>query len=470
MAEHSKAAVEAAARHPLANAYAALAEWKLGRIERAQSHIKRALEYDPMNELAAYVDVLVKGQPLEMLWRPIRSDRSQTALDIAYDLHDAGFDQEAIEILRAVETPTTPMVAYTLGYLLEKTGQSPLEALAAAATLQPRNTFPYRLYEIRVLNWALRNEKDAKAHDLLACVLYDKGHFQRAVQLWREARRIDPTSALYARNLAVALFSHLHQRNEALELLVEAMELDPSNDQLKQEFLYAATKSGMDGERRIEIIQAHPLAGKPKDDFILEYAKAHCAAGRYDEAEKIMLGHEFVPAEGGERAITSLYYAIRLRKGRKALRDGRAEEALEIFSALHEKLPENLHAGNWAATELVPVYYYEAVALDCLGRVEESRTLYQRIADRLSPGLGAAVFFCPHTYPCAACCKVTIHLSSCLAQPCQRTSASLNRSSEPVLPIPRWLLLQKYMTEHVCLRIFLYLNLRCVIPFVHRNI
>ena len=85
-------------------------------------------------------------------------------------------------------------------------------------------------------------------------------------------------------------------------------------------------------------------------------------------------------------------------------------------------------------------------------------------------GVGAAVFFCPHTYPCAACCKVTIHLSSCLAQPCQRTSASLNRSSEPVLPIPRWLLLQKYMTEHVCLRIFLYLNLRCVIPFVHRNI
>ncbi|MFR9256222.1 MAG: tetratricopeptide repeat protein, partial [Merdibacter sp.] len=90
---------------------------------------------------------------------------------------------------------------------------------------------------MRVLNWALRNEKDAKAHDLLACVLYDKGHFQRAVQLWREARRIDPTSALYARNLAVALFSHLHQRNEALELLVEAMELDPNNDQLKQEFL-----------------------------------------------------------------------------------------------------------------------------------------------------------------------------------------------------------------------------------------
>ena len=393
MAEHSKAAVEAAARHPLANAYAALAEWKLGRIDRAQSHIKRALEYDPMNELAACVDILIKGQPLEMLWRPIRSDRSQTALDIAFDLHDAGFDQEAIEILRAIETPTTPMVAYALGYLLEKTGQSPLEALAAAATLQPRNTFPYRLCEIRVLNWALRNEKDAQARDLLACVLYDKGHFQRAVQLWREARRIDPTSALYARNLAVALFSHLYQRNEALDLLGEAMELDPSNDQLKQEFLYAATKSGMDGERRIEIIQAHPLAGKPKDDFILEYAKAHCAAGRYDEAEKIMLGHEFVPAEGGERAITSLYYAIRLRKGRKALRDGRAEEALEIFSALHERLPENLHAGNWTATELVPVYYYEAVALGCLGRVEESRTLYQRIADRLSPGLLDLAFY-----------------------------------------------------------------------------
>ena len=101
--------------------------------------------------------------------------------------------------------------------------------------LQSHNSSVQLLSLIHILNWALRNEKDAKARDLLACVLYDKGHFQRAVQLWHEARRIDLTSALYARNLAVALFSHLYKRNEALDLLVEAMELDPNNDQLKKE-------------------------------------------------------------------------------------------------------------------------------------------------------------------------------------------------------------------------------------------
>lgn len=393
MAAHARTAVEASARHPLANAYAALAEWKLGNIGEAQSCLERALRYDPMNELASYAKVLVEGRDIAEFWKPLRSDFSQTALDVAFDLHDAGLDREAIDLLKAVKNPSTPMVAYALAYLLEKNGENPKEALDSAARCMPKNTFPYRLYEIRILRWALNNERDAKARDLLACVLYDKGHFEQAAELWKEARRIDPDSALYARNLAVALFSHLYRRDEALKLLEEAMDLDPQNDQIKQEFLYAATKSGLDGNRRIAVIQAHPVTGKVKDDFVLEYAKAFCVAGRYDEAEKIMLGHEFVPAEGGERAITSLYYAIRLHKGREALRDGRVEDALKIFSALHEKLPENLHAGNWAVTELIPIDYYEAVALEQLGRKEESRANYERIVHHLNPALQDLAFY-----------------------------------------------------------------------------
>lgn len=393
MAEHAQTAIEAAARHPLAGTYAALAEWKQGNIDSARMYIAKALDCDPMNELASYAKILVEDKPIDAFWRPIRSDRSQTALDIAFDLHDAGFDAEAIDLLRAVKEPSTPMVPYALAYLLEKNGQSPAQALASAATCMPQNTFPYRLYEIRVLTWAIRDPQDAKARDLLACVLYDKGHFDRAASLWEEAHRIAPTCALYARNLAVALFSHLHRRDEALQLLEEAIALEPENDQLKQEFLYAATKSGLDGKKRIEVIRRYPVGNKPKDDLVLEQAKAFCVAGRYDDAEKVMLDHEFVPAEGGERAITGLYYAIRLHKGRKALCDGRPEEALQIFSALHANLPENLHAGNWTSTELVPIYYYEAVALEQLGRMQEASANYQWIVSRINPALLDLAFY-----------------------------------------------------------------------------
>ena len=393
MLADAQTAVEAAARHPLANAYAALAEWKLGKADCARAKIGAALRLDPMNELLIFAGILIDGREIRTFWEHMRSDYSQTALDVAFDLIDAGFCAEAAAMLRAVEAPSTPMIGYTLAYVLRRLGEDPAEGLAGAAACMPQNAFPYRLGEISVLEEAVKDPADAKARDLLACILYDKGHFERATQLWEEAHRLDGGCALYARNLAVALFSHMGRRDEAMALLVEAMELAPENDQLKLEYLYAATKYGVPGEKRLEVIAKHPVRGRVKDDYVLEWAKACCVAGRYDDAEKVMLAHDFVPAEGGEKAITGLYYAIRLHKAREALRDGDGAAALAILSALHGKLPENLHAGNWTTTELVPIYYYEGVALEKLGRHEEALESFSMTVRRLNPALLDLAFY-----------------------------------------------------------------------------
>ena len=393
MLSDAQTAVEASARHPLANAYAALAEWKLGRPEAAKARLEAAARRDTMNELLLYAQILVEGKDISAFWTHMRSDFSQTALDVAFDLTDAGFHAEAAALLESVQAPSTPLVGYALAHALRRMGQDDKPALAAAAACRPKNIFPYRLGEVAVLEEALSDPKDAAARDLLACVLYDKGHYERAGALWKEAHELDKTSALYARNLAVALFSHLGKREEAMALLEEAMTLAPQNDQLKLEYLWAANKCGLAGEKRLQAIADHPLAGAAKDDYVLERARSYCIAGRYDEAEQVMLSHDFVPAEGGEVAITGLYYAIRLRKGRKAMEAGKYEEALSIFSALHEKLPDNLHAGNWSQNELVPIYYYEALALEKLGRGEESRRSYEMTVKRINPALMEMSFY-----------------------------------------------------------------------------
>ena len=383
MLEHATTALEAAARHPLAASYAALANARLGRNDEAVCLIKTALAYDPLDDLAGYVRVLLENDDIAAFVASRRSDFSQTALDIAFDLHDAGFDGEAIHLLSAIDAPTTPMVFYTLADLLEKRGENTEAARACAMNCMPQNTFPYRLDEIRVLEHAIGNEQDDRARDLLACVLYDKGHYARAASLWSEALALKPDCALYHRNLAVALFSHMKRRDEAMEHLLQAMELEPANDQLKLEYLYAATKCGLAGEERLRVIAGHPLAGKASDDYVLEHAKAFCIAGRYDDALKVMLSHSFVPAEGGEMAISGLYFSIMLHKGREQMRLGNYEEALQIFeNAL--LLPENLHSGLWAETDQVPLYYYQAIALEKLGRIEESKKRYALVLKRIT--------------------------------------------------------------------------------------
>ncbi len=393
MLSDANTAVEAALRHPLANAYAALAEWKLGRTDAALSRLDTALARDPMNELLRFARLILSGGDVSLFWAPMRSDHTQTALDCAFDLMDAGFFAEAATLLESVKSPSTPMLGYALSFALRRLGRCDAGARALSASVMPQSTFPYRLWEIRVLEEAVQDEADAKARDLLACVLYDKGHFARSEALWRQARSLDSGSALYARNLAVCLFSHTGRRDEALSLLETAMGLSPENDQLKLEYLYAANKHGVPGEKRLSVIASHPLHGKAKDDYVLETARAYCVAGRWDEAEQVMLSHDFVPAEGGEAAITGLYYAIRLHKGRLALREGRFQDALSIFSALHEQLPENLHAGNWSQIELVPIYFYEAEALSRLGRAEESLQSFRMTIRRMDPRQGGMAFY-----------------------------------------------------------------------------
>ena len=234
---------------------------------------------------------------------------------------------------------------------------------------------------------------DAMARDMLACVLYDRGHFDRAASLWSQARTLQPECALYARNLAVALFSHLNRQAEALELLKQAIALDPERDQYKLEYLYAADKAGASAKERLAVIAVFPWQGRLRDDYTLERAKTHCLAGDYNGARSVMLHHEFVPAEGGEIAITNLYFSIRLRQARGLMKQGRAEEALDMLLALTEKLPENLHAGLWTETDLVPIHYYIAEALAMLDRRDESATRYALTLKRLNPDMPGLTFY-----------------------------------------------------------------------------
>lgn len=392
MYAHAATALESAARHPIASVYAALAKWKLGSTDCAKAILDAALRYNPLNDLAGYVKGMMEGQDVASFAATRRSDFSQTALDIAYDLVDGGFDVEAATLLAGVPNPTTPMVAYTLAWIQDKHGQCSQAARKAALARALKNTFPYRISELIVLKWAAKDPGDHKAKNLLACILYAYRQYEEAGRLWREAVALQPESYLYLRNLAIALFSHLDRRDEAMELLEKAAGLPEDNLQLMTEYLYAATKHGVPGEKRLAVIAANPVRGKLSDDFVLEHAKAYCVAGKYDDALEVMLSHNFVPAEGGEAAINSLYFNIMLHKGREWMEKGELEKAYEIFHSIKD-LPENLHSGLWSETALVPLFYYEALCLEKMGRTEESQAMYRMTVKRFNPGMPDLAFY-----------------------------------------------------------------------------
>lgn len=386
-------ALEAAVRHPLASAYAALALAKMGNKDEALRRMDLALRYDPLNDLAQCVRSMIAGESLEAFKASRRSDFSQTALDIAYDLMDAGCLDEAKAILLCAAPATTPLVPYTIASILDMQGEASAAMRAEAAKCRPQLALPYRLEELRVLEEAVGYGGDASACDLLACELYDKGHYARAAGLWESACQLEPQNALYTRNLAVALFSHMDEQQRALELLEKAIGLDPANDQLKLEYLYAATKSGAPCEERLRVIKTYPCAQKMADDYAIEYAKTCCYAGLYDKALEILLAQNFVPAEGGEKAITGLYFSIILQQARRDMDKGELDKALGSIDSLLGSLPENFCAGIWTESDYVPVHYYKAVCLEKMGRREESLAEYELTLKRFDTSLSEYAFY-----------------------------------------------------------------------------
>ncbi|MBQ2750783.1 MAG: DUF5107 domain-containing protein [Clostridia bacterium] len=382
---HAEKALDKESAHPLAGPYAAYALWKLGKVECAKKCIDAILANDPLNQLARYIKIKVYGEAIETFYdeKLMASNPSQTCLDVAFDIQRAGDYAAAAEIFEGLKATrgASTMALYALGFAYEKMGEC-CKAKAAreeAAKNPIVEIFPYRLAEIKVLEAAVKaNELDGTAWYLLGNVVYDKKHYAYAEECWKKATIASPDFYIPYRNLAVACYSHLGKQAEALEYQKKAVDLKPGDEQLLNEVSFLMASVGVPGEERAEYLKAK-MPENAGDDMSLELAKAYNACGKYEESLQVMLGHTFTPGEGGEFAIAETYMYSRFAAGRKALKAGNYEEALAYFQAAL-KIPENLHAGFWNESVTVPYRYYEAEALDRLGRVDEAKAIIDHIS------------------------------------------------------------------------------------------
>lgn len=387
MKEHALLALEKEAQHPIAGVYAAIASWKLGCTACASARLDAILAKDPLNHLARFAKVLVSGGNVAEFYGLLNSNPSQTCMDLAFDLAVAGLYGEAITLMEGLENPST-MAKYTLGYLYQCNGDCEKAAAArkAAAAEPIVEIFPYRLDEITVLESAMKADpNDGTAAYLLGCLLYDKKHFETAAKLWIHATQVAPDFYIPYRNLAVACYSHLGKQQEALVWLKKAVSLKPNDEQLLNEISLLMASVNIPGAERAAYIQEN-LPKDPGDDLLLELAKAYNDCGEYDKALEVLLSHNFTPGEGGEFAIAETYMFGRFAAGRKELKNGNYEKALEYFQSSLQ-IPKNLNAAYWNESVTVPYRYYEAEALAKLGRTEESDAIIEHISKLNNDGM-----------------------------------------------------------------------------------
>lgn len=390
MYNHSGAAMEKELRHPLASSYAALAKHKLGDTEEAEKICREALKLDPLNRMVAYVLTYITGEGREAFYSSLCASPAETCLDIAYDLIDAGCISEAVSLLSGVceLKPDYAMVHYALAHCYELTNMS--EMAESERKLAKKNkiveVFPMRAGDMTVLKSALRADPcDGFAAYLLGCQMYNARRYDDARELFEAAVKHEPDFYIPYRNLALVYYNHFGKPREAVDLLLKAIRIKPGDSMLLTELSEVMT--GLDvGDRGTARFLEQHKPEKPSDHMILSIATAFNSAFMFDKAEKVMRSHVFTPAEGEEYITAVPYMYACLCRGRLALKKKKYEEALAFFENAMI-LPENLNAGFWNESVLIPYKYNAAVALKALGREEEARALIAELANLKNVGM-----------------------------------------------------------------------------------
>ena len=372
-AEHARLALSHDVNNPLAPVVLAIAARTTGDEEAAGKAIRDGIEKDRFNRLLCFLS----GMDRQRLFSEMHSEPAQTVLDMVFDLLGMGQYKLAEELLTdfGAHCGHTVMTALTEGYVCRKQGKDAGSAFETAASVPLGDTYPVRAGEINVLKDALQNGFKHAAF-LLGCLYYDKRQYERATELFERAVQYEPENYMVYRSLAVAYYSHMNRRDEALPLMRRSLSMNFS-EQLLYETAVLMDQLGSAPEEKLDLLLPH-LPEMQRDDLLVEVAKAYNQAHQPEKARAVLMNHVFTACEGGEHAIADQYMFSFFQEGTRLEKAGDYAAALERFTQALT-LPSSLGAGIWNRTKYVPYRWHIALCLDALGRCAEASDIRREI-------------------------------------------------------------------------------------------
>ncbi|HZB43723.1 MAG TPA: tetratricopeptide repeat protein, partial [Pyrinomonadaceae bacterium] len=436
--EHLQQAALLDPRDLKARTVLALAERAAGRLESAQQRIDAVVWEAPLDYLALAEQAEIhraRGNDAKadgargQLWR-LLSREPDSVLELAFDYLAAGrlaegrgVLEEGIRRAGAQGARAFPMLHYALGYFHEKAGDTARARGQYVLGSQGDTAFvfPHRVEELAVLRAAAAaNPSDGRAAYYLGNALASKERGEEALAAWRESVRLDPSNGIARRNLARALWLVAGKKDEAASEYERAITAASEDFHLYVELDRLLAEMNAT-PRRIRLLEGAPESVRRRSPVVQATAAAYVEAGRFGDAAALLERTQFTSGEG-EFAALGIFRRAHIGLAREHQRAGRHAEAAREFLRATE-YPKNLGAGApsmqsqarefvaaagefeaagvreeaerlWRRAADEPLnsptqptepwsehYYFKAVALERVGRREEARALYQRLAN-----------------------------------------------------------------------------------------
>jgi tetratricopeptide (TPR) repeat protein len=321
-------------------------------------------------------------------------DIPTTAQETAGEYFDAGLWQDGTDVLLQMtaaapnKSKINPMAYYYLGYFAEKLGQGPKasEYYKLAVAMPPDYVFPFQNEAIVVLGAGMKaNPRDARAPYYLGNLLYD-WQPEEATRLWEASEALDPSFAIVHRNLATA---YTHQKpagdlNKAIAELEKAVSLDRKYALHFTELDELYEQAGTPIEKRLPLFEKNQNVVAQRDDSQNRAIGLKVAAGKYDDAIKMMTGRKYAVSEGNNINIAEHWTDAHILRAQQNIASKRYNEALADLQAA-VTIPDNLPGGGRGGASRAVVAYWTGIAYEGIGDNAKASESWNRATSSPAP-------------------------------------------------------------------------------------
>lgn len=353
-----------------------------GKINEAISFAKRSIRIDPLDFGARY-ELFLLTRDFKFLneLTTIMHGNLQNYLELSICYASANLLVDASNVLALIAESGKPMLHYYMAYY-----SNSVVELEVAQNCSKDGSFPNRLQDISVLNYAVENNKnDWFARYSLGNLYYDKGVWFKAINYWRDALAIDENNSFVLRNLAIANYNKLHDSITALKFMECAARYAPDDARIYLELDMLRKLTNCPVKKRLKDMLDHMELVESRDDLYTEYITLLNSEKYYKHAIKAINRHKFHPSEGSEGKITVQYKHAHMGCAREYIIDSDYEEAIKH---LEEALsyPENIGEGKPLNAADNDIYFYLGCAYENVDKIE-SNEYFRKAAEFPLPPL-----------------------------------------------------------------------------------
>jgi tetratricopeptide (TPR) repeat protein len=361
-------------------------------------------------------------------------NNAQSFLELATDYARFGLFREGIMILSLYEEcgqkeEPSPLVRYYMGYFHDKINEKDetVRCYKLGTGHDPSFVFPHRVESEAVLRSALSADPDdGRAAYYLGNLLCSMQRGWEAVSFWEKATKTESGFSVVHRNLGRAYMRLADEVDRAIREYESALKCDPGDYKLYYELDKIYTSCGLD-DKRGELIKRIPAHLLDNDIIAERIASYYTDIYEFDTALEILRKTKFYPWEfytEGRR----IFEEANIGKGISLFNNGKPEQAIGFFSEVMN-YPRNIGVGepskkghaeafyrigvcfdklrkstkateNWEKaagedhTEWNALKYFEAKALQCLGKVTEADVLMDELLENVRKSINSQEAVC----------------------------------------------------------------------------